>query len=216
MWYNPVYRGGAGMERVYCLIIGYCFGMILSAEIVAKILTGHGCAGLGTGNPGMANVMSQLGFRAGLAVLAGDIAKTAAACLLCYFIFPSVGRIAMLYAGFGACIGHDFPVWRSGRGGKSVTTACVAIIVFSPLWGTLSCAAGMFVVFATGYLPVGAVVITSVFVVLAFLFHGAEAGMLAALLCLLMISRHYRGIGRVMRGEEPQKMKKFGKKKTGG
>ena len=54
------------MEKIYCLIIGYCFGMILTAEIVAKILTGKSSSALGTGNPGMANIMEQLGFKAGI------------------------------------------------------------------------------------------------------------------------------------------------------
>jgi glycerol-3-phosphate acyltransferase PlsY len=201
------------MEKIYCLVIGYCFGMILTAEIVARLLTGKSSSALGTGNPGMANIMSQLGVKPGAAVLAGDIIKTAAPVLLCYFIFPQVGRIAMLYAGLGACLGHDFPIWRGFRGGKNVTSSIVTMIGFSPVFGTLSAFAGMFVVLTTGYLPIGAVVITALFTAFAFPLYGTEAGALALALCLLTISRHWRGVLRALRGTEPRKMKLLGKKK---
>lgn len=62
--------------RIMSLLIGYLCGCVLTAEIVARRLTGKSCSRLGTtGNPGMANVMANLGFVPGIIVLAGDLAK---------------------------------------------------------------------------------------------------------------------------------------------
>ena len=52
-----------------------------------------------------------------------------------------------------------------------------------------------------------AVVIPAVFLPLACLFCGGEAGLLAAVLTGLMVSRHYHGLGRILRGEEPRKFR---------
>ena len=52
---------------LYCLLLGYLPGCILTAEIVCRKLTGKSASELGTsGNPGMANVMAHLGFKPGL------------------------------------------------------------------------------------------------------------------------------------------------------
>ena len=81
------------MERLVCLLLGYCFGLFLTAELVARFRTGRGAAELGSGNPGMANIVGSLGAAWGALVLLGDVGKTAAACLLARFVlFPELGR----------------------------------------------------------------------------------------------------------------------------
>ena len=53
----------------------------------------------------------------------------------------------------------------------------------------------------------GAVVIPALFVPPAFLCCGREAGLLALILALVMLSRHIRGLGRILRGEEERKFR---------
>jgi glycerol-3-phosphate acyltransferase PlsY len=205
------------MERLYCLLIGYAFGCLLTAEIVARCCAHCSCAEIGTGNPGMANIMAQLGFWPGAAVLAGDAGKALIACALCRWIFgASLGpENAALYAGIGAALGHNFPVWHRFRGGKGVAVTCACLLVAAPLWGILADVAGMLVVFSTGWLPLGAVVIPVVFTAEAFALYGTEAGVLALLLALLMFSRHWHGLRRIIKGTEEHHAQFFarGKKK---
>lgn len=197
------------MERIACLIIGYVFGCFLTGELVVRRRTGKGAAQLGTGNPGMANVTHELGLRWGLLVLLGDILKTVSACLVCGVFFGnSLGRITLLWAGLGTVLGHNFPAWMGFHGGKGVAVTCAGIILFSPLWGTLSCLVGLGVTLAAGWLPLGAVTIPTLFLLLAFLFHDGEAVGIALVLAILMVSRHYHGLGRITRGEEPRKFRR--------
>ena len=86
-----------------------------------------------------------------------------------------------------------------------MAVTCAALILFSPLWGTLACLIGLAVTLLSGWLPLGAVVIPALFVPPAFAFHGREAGLLALILALVMLSRHIRGLGRILRGEEARK-----------
>lgn len=195
------------LHRLLCLLIGYLCGCFLTAELVARARTGKSAAALGTGNPGMANLAHELGKGWGAVVLAGDIAKTALAFGLCRALFPALGGLSGLWAGLGAVLGHNFPFWRGFRGGKGVAVTCAALILFSPLWGTAACLAGLAVTLLSGWLPLGAVVIPALFVPPAFLCRGREAGLLALILALIMLSRHIRGLGRILRGEEERKFR---------
>lgn len=189
------------LNRILSLLIGYAFGNFITAEILIRKMTGQSPYGYGTHNPGMANVMAHCGFAYGILVLAGDLLKTAAACLLAYFLFKNdPGPVAVLYAGTGAVLGHNFPFWKNFRGGLGVACTCMAVFCFSPLWGLLADAGGMLVVFATQYLPLGAVAIPALFMIPAFVFYGTEAGMLALFLTLLMLNRHWPGVTAVIRG----------------
>ena len=138
------------LQRLLCLLLGYLCGCFLTAELVARARTGKSAAALGTGNPGMANLAHELGKGWGAVVLAGDIAKTALAFGLCRALFPALGGLSGLWAGLGAVLGHNFPLWRGFRGGKGVAVTCAALILFSPLWGTAACLSGLAVTLLSG------------------------------------------------------------------
>lgn len=74
--------------RGLCLLAGYLFGGFLTAEVVARCTAGVSARDIGTGNPGMANIATHLGKKAGLLVLSGDVIKTAAACWFCHQLAP--------------------------------------------------------------------------------------------------------------------------------
>ena len=90
--------------RGLCLLAGYLFGGFLTAEVVARCTAGVSARDIGTGNPGMANIATHLGKKAGLLVLSGDVIKTAAACWFCHQLAPELGLTALLYGGLGAHI----------------------------------------------------------------------------------------------------------------
>ena len=179
--------------RGLCLLAGYLFGGFLTAEVVARCTAGVSARDIGTGNPGMANITTHLGKKAGLLVLVGDVIKTAAACWFCW-----------LYGGFGAVLGHNWPIWYKGRGGKGVAVTCAWLMLYLPVTGVLCCLAGGVAVLLTGYLPVGAVLIAALAVPVGWLQYGTEAGVVLALNAVIMVTRHWAGLQRIRRGEEPQ------------
>lgn len=191
--------------KILCLGIGYLFGGLLTAEAVARAVSGKSVRQLGSGNPGMANVMQTLGVRAGLLVLAGDLLKTAAACGIGFCAAGhAIGRLALWYAGLGAVLGHDYPLWSRFRGGKGVAVTCGWLMLCMPLSGTLCCLAGGAAVLWRGYLPLGAVLVPALAVWPAWRAAGAEGGLVVLAAALLMLLRHRNGLRRILRGTEPK------------
>ena len=194
---------------VICTVIGYLCGCFLTAELVARITEGKGASEIGSGNPGMANIMANLGKKAGFFVLFGDVTKTLIAFGVAWLLAGSLlGRETFLWAGLGTVLGHNFPFWKKFRGGKGVAVTCTWLIFFMPLWGTVSCIAGGAVVLATGYLPLGAVLIPFFGTCFAFFLQKTMAGIFFLLAFLLMLSRHYRGLLRIARGTEERKFRR--------
>lgn len=192
-----------------CILIGYVFGMFLTAFFVARAYTGKDISEIGTGNPGMANVMARVGKVPGLIVLAGDILKTVLAMGICkYLFYDDIGSAAGLFAGFGALLGHNFPVWRKFKGGKGVAVTCAWIILYMPFGGIVSAVAGGIITVLTGLLPLGAVLITVFEIPFAFAEKGWTATGVMTLSFLIMLYRNFPGFIRGFKNEENREFKR--------
>ena len=187
--------------RWISVLIGYCFGCVLTAEIVARIFAHKSASELGdTGNPGMANVMASLGFAPGMITLAGDVGKCIAAALVSYACFHEAGPVVILYAGLGCTIGHDHPFWRRFRGGKGVATTSIAVFLYSMPFGLLANIAGMLVVFASRYLCIGGPVIPLSFSVFMLIRGDREAALIGLALTVLSVRAHYSSMRGIRTG----------------
>ena len=177
------------------LILGYLYGTMLTATFVVKHSTGNDVSKIGSGNPGMANVMEHIGKKEGVLVLAGDILKVIVAGIF-------------LYTGFGAIFGHNYPLWRKGKGGKGVTVTCTWLILTFGVLGAICCIIGGMVVLLTGWLPLGAVVIPALAIPTVYFIHGNSIELVCVLIAtVLMLIRHRKGIYRIIHGEEPLHLK---------
>lgn len=191
------------LERFFSLMIGYGLGCLLTAEIVSYYLSHESIQSKGSCNPGMTNALRLYGKKAGLLVLAGDLLKTAVACLICNFLFPMPDHLSILYAGLGSILGHDFPFWNGFKGGKGVACTCMAIFCFSPLWGLGSCLFGLVSCLITQYLAVGGTLIPAFFwVAMTLSFQGLEISLLAFLIFLLMTEKSFASLCSIFKGTE--------------
>src|SRR5688572_31038926 len=100
------------MSIVIAVILGYLLGSIPFGLIVTRLAGTGDIRQIGSGNIGATNVLRT--GRKGLAavVLIGDMLKGTAAVLIVAMLW---GRDAALLAGFGAIVGHMFPVWLGFR-----------------------------------------------------------------------------------------------------
>ena len=110
-------------------LVGYVAGAVSPATLVAS-RRGVDLRGVGSGNPGAANVGRALGRRTGVVVALLDVLKG---------LVPAAGfgvadHRAGLVAGFAAVIGHVSSPFLRGRGGKGVATAAGAVLGSHPLW----------------------------------------------------------------------------------
>lgn len=188
--------------RLVSLLIGYCFGCLLTADVVSRRLVHKSAFDLGVGNPGMANIGHELGVRAALLVLTGDILKTVCAWLIARSFVPLDPTYTGLWAGLGVTLGHNYPVWHRFRGGKGVTTTCSATILTHPLLGLISSIFGAVIVGLSGYLCVGAIAITALYLLLVALFISTgEQIAVAAILLVLMLLAHGSQVIGIRTGE---------------
>lgn len=150
------------MFRIFCLLIGYAFGLFQTAFVIGKI-NGIDIREHGSGNAGTTNTLRVLGTKAGLTVFAGDCIKCVLAVLICYFLFknsnPNQIHLIKLYAGLGAILGHNFPFYLNFKGGKGI--ACTAGLMFSfDPWFTLVGLTIFFsIFFITHYVSLGSLCI---------------------------------------------------------
>ncbi len=111
--------------RFVCLIAGYGFGLIQTGVLYGK-LKGVDIRNYGSGNSGTTNALRVLGPKAGLVVFLGDFLKSFIPCLIVNLVFrhiyPETYLLYVLYIGFGAVLGHNFPFYLGFKGGKGIAT----------------------------------------------------------------------------------------------
>jgi acyl phosphate:glycerol-3-phosphate acyltransferase len=133
---------------VAAITLGYLIGTFPTADLVARRWS-RGSIDLrstGSGNPGSVNAAAVLGVRAGATVLAGDIAKGAAAAAVGAAVAGPVGAHA---GGTASVIGHCFPVWTGFRGGKGVAASIGQCLATFPAYFPIDAAVGV----ATAAMP---------------------------------------------------------------
>ncbi len=190
------------MGKLICLIIGYLFGCILTAEIVAKAnnidVKEIDPEAPHRGNPGMANIMLNVGFKQGLIVFIGDSLKAILAMLISYLIFRNNYYI---YAGFGCILGHNFPFYRKFNGGKGVLVTIIWFIVIMPKYFWISLLVAAIVVAISGKLNLGAVTFPIVAIPIAYKYLGIETTILVLISAILMIIRNYKDLVCIIKGK---------------
>jgi glycerol-3-phosphate acyltransferase PlsY len=128
---------------------GYLLGSIPTAVIIGR--RRHvDLRAVGDRNPGWWNAKEELGRRAALPVLVGDVAKGAAGAA----IGRAIARPGEWWLGYvggaTAMLGHAWPLFARFRGGRSVATLGGAAGVLSPAAAALAVGTGVAVGRAVG------------------------------------------------------------------
>ena len=206
------------LPRLSSLAIGYVLGWFATGYLYAKS-KGVDIRTKGSGNIGMTNTLRNLGLKAGLITLIGDAGKAALAVFLSWLLFhgtyPDQIRLFMLYAGFGAILGHNFPLPMKFKGGKGI--ACTVGLIAAFAWWELPISIGLFLLALalTRYVSLGSILIVTSFFVQTLVFaltlhpfgnlsngETAELLILAGLVMALGVIRHRENIGRLIAGKE--------------
>ncbi|MFZ4410253.1 MAG: glycerol-3-phosphate acyltransferase, partial [Paracraurococcus sp.] len=101
------------------LALGYLLGSIPWGLLLTRAAGLGDIRTIGSGNIGATNVLRTGNKPLAAATLALDIGKGALALGLASWLW---GTDAGLLAGFGAMLGHAFPIWLGFKGGKGVAT----------------------------------------------------------------------------------------------
>ena len=127
------------------LALGYGLGSIPFGLLLTKAFGGPDIRSVGSGNIGATNVLRTGRKGLAAATLVCDMLKGTAAVLIArHFLGPE----AAIVAGFGAFVGHLFPVWLGFKGGKGVATfigvllgfSWIAVLIFAAIWAAIAAA----------------------------------------------------------------------------
>ena len=125
------------MVRVFCLLIGWVFGLFQTAYFYGKS-KGIDIREHGSGNSGTTNALRVLGTKAGLIVFAGDCLKCIIAVMIVRFTFgrsnPDIKYLLCLYASAGVILGHNFPPYMNFKGGKGIAATAGLITALHPIF----------------------------------------------------------------------------------
>ncbi|PCJ87052.1 MAG: acyl-phosphate glycerol 3-phosphate acyltransferase [Hyphomicrobiales bacterium] len=100
------------------LLFGYLLGSVPSGLLLSKSAGLGDVRDIGSGNIGATNVLRTGNKKIAALTLLADTLKGTIAVLLASQYGPDLAVIA----GFGAFLGHCFPIWLKFKGGKGVAT----------------------------------------------------------------------------------------------
>lgn len=187
------------MMVLLSVLLGYVFGSISSAALVAKA-KGVDIFSVGSGNAGFTNVWRTMGIKLGIIVLLGDILK---GFLAAWIGFSLAGDIGMLLAAVGAVIGHTYSFLLRFRGGKGIAVAAGVLLYISPLTFLLCFITLTSLAYITGYMSVGS--IAAALFCPVFLIVDKEPAMVVitfTLCAIFVIWMHRKNIQRLIKGTE--------------
>jgi len=112
------------------IVFAYLLGSVPFAHIVTKWRTGLNIRYVGEGNVGARNVFHVVGPGWGLLVGVLDLGKGYAA----YVVSQGLAAPywAVLAAGFAVALGHGFPIFLRGQGGKGVAVSIAFLLGLTP------------------------------------------------------------------------------------
>lgn len=204
------------MERIFCVLIGYVFGLFQTAYIYGK-LHGIDIRNYGSGNAGTTNTLRVFGTKAGLLVLLGDIMKCILAVVITGVIFgdshPDMVYLLKMYTAAGAIIGHNFPFYLKFKGGKGIAATAGLILSFHPYLIPMGIVLFFGAFFITHYVSLGSLLVYAGFMVeLVVLGQMGIFGMsqalllemyaIAAFLTVMAYWKHRENIKRLLSGTE--------------
>jgi glycerol-3-phosphate acyltransferase PlsY len=125
---------------IAALIFGYLLGSIPFGLLLTRAAGLGDVRKIGSGNIGATNVLRTGNKKLAAITLILDALKGTVAVVLVRLYGPELGLA--LWAGFGAFIGHLFPVWLGFKGGKGVATYLGVLIglmwqvalIFAVVW----------------------------------------------------------------------------------
>jgi glycerol-3-phosphate acyltransferase PlsY len=178
---------------------GYLAGSIPFGLIITRLAGIGDIRSIGSGNIGATNVLRTGRRELAAATLVCDALKGTFAVLATRYVG---GPELALVAGFGAFIGHLFPVWLKFRGGKGVATFIGVLLAFA--WPIVIGygAVWLAVAWLTRYSSLAALAACTATPLLLWWFGYPEPAELFALLAVIVWISHRANIARLIAGTE--------------
>ena len=180
---------------------GYLLGSVPFGLLLTRLAGLGDIRGIGSGNIGATNVLRTGNKGLAAATLLLDGGKGAAAVLIASLWGPDTA----LVAGFGALLGHNWPVWLRFKGGKGVATALGVHLAAAWPVGLACCATWLAAALLSRRSSVASLSAMAFAPAFAWWLMGdLQLVEFTAIIAALVWLRHHGNIRRLLTGEEPK------------
>jgi glycerol-3-phosphate acyltransferase PlsY len=188
-------------------LAAYIIGSLPSGYLIARRAGQGDIRKTGSGNTGATNVARVAGNAAGALTFLLDAGKGALAVWLASWLTGG-SAIWMVAAALGAMLGHIFPVWLGGKGGRGVSTGVGAFLMIC--WPAVVAAIVMWlIVLAVGrYVSLASILAAASLPLLTYMFYAPGHAPARAITigtvagAVMIILRHKPNIERLVAGTE--------------
>lgn len=180
------------------LIFGYLCGSIPFGLLLTRAAGLGDVRKIGSGNIGATNVLRTGNKGLAAATLILDALKGAVPAMIALRYGAEAGAIA----GFGAFIGHLFPVWLGFRGGKGVATYLGALIGLAWQVSLIFAAVWLIVAVLFRYSSLAALTACVVVPIALFALGQPQFALAFTVMSLLVFYKHRANISRLLAGTE--------------
>ncbi len=199
------------LPALLAIITGYLLGSIPFGLLLTRAAGLGDVRAIGSGNIGATNVLRTGSKRLAAATLVLDALKGTASVLIAkYGAFGQLPALDIGFvAGFGALLGHVFPVWLGFKGGKGVATYIG--ILLGMFWPFAAIFCGIWVLVAL-VMRISSLAALVAIVLTPFGIWASgwpETAVLLLVPSMLLIWKHETNIRRLLKGEEPRIGAKF-------
>lgn len=189
------------------MLLSYFFGCFNGSFMVSHFIIRDDVRKHGSGNAGLTNFYRTYGAKYALLVIACDMGKTVAACLLGSFFFRCLGwdgTLGTLLAGLGCELGHIFPVFYGFRGGKGILSGGTLVLLLNWRVAAVAWALSLLLWLTTRYVSLASITATCSVPITVYFVYGHN--WLYTGLCLavaaLVVWCHRENIQRLLHGTE--------------
>ncbi len=192
--------------------IAYLLGSIPFGYLLVLLFRKEDIRQTGSGNIGATNVMRSGSRWLGIFTLLLDLGKGFAAVEIVRHL--ATGPHAIDTAAIGAVfavVGHVFPIWLRGKGGKGVATALGVFLALAPLAAVSALGVFIVIVFLTRYVSLASILAAASFPVFVWMMarvfgiHYGQGPIFIAstvLVPAVILVKHQKNIQRLLRGTE--------------
>jgi glycerol-3-phosphate acyltransferase PlsY len=216
-------------HAVAAAAFGYLLGSIPFGLLLTKAAGLGDVRNIGSGNIGATNVLRTGNKGLAAATLLLDALKATVAVLIVHaalkaswqFKFDHIPGASFgldleqaslahkafyisIFAGFGALVGHIYPIWLGFKGGKGVATFIGAMLGFFWPGALYFCGVWFIVAAAFRYSSLAALAASVVTVIYALMLGERSLAVLLALMTALIFYKHEANIRRLIAGKEPK------------
>jgi glycerol-3-phosphate acyltransferase PlsY len=180
---------------------GYLLGSVPWGLVLTRAAGLGDIRAIGSGNIGATNVLRTGNKGLAAATMVLDLLKGVAALLIAQAVW---GDAAGLAAGFGAMLGHAFPIWLGFRGGKGVATGGGVLLAAAWWMGAAAALVWLAMAALSRRSSVGSLAACAAAPLAALAAGRTDLALFAAGIAALVVLRHRPNIARLLAGTEPR------------